>query len=316
MAIFNPAELDFGNEKFSMIVYGAPGVGKTTLAASAPKPILFDLDKGVRRVKAEHRPMTSRVDTYEELLNDLKSEAVKDCDTVIIDTGGALISLMQDYAMRKDPVNRTKSGTISQKGFGAVKAEFVRLTGWLKTKLNKNIIYVFHAIEEKNKDGNPIQRLLCEGSAKNIVWQPCDFGCYLYKNGDKTVAGFSPTDEYFAKGCYGITGVIDVPFGNGIKNDFLTRLFEKANETIAEDGEYFKEEKAEYEKAMEQGKALIETVDSPEKALIVGNQLKDLNHHLTSLVELKQVFKDKLNELGYAWDKGNKCYIATAKAEG
>ena len=204
---------------------------------------------------------------------------------------------------------------ISQKGFGAVKSEFVRLTGWLKTTLNKNIIYVFHAVEEKNKDGAAIQRLLCEGSAKNIVWQPCDFGAYLYKNGDKTVAGFSPTDEYFAKGCYGIKGVVEIPFGEGIKNDFLTRLFERANKTLADESEYFKEEKEAYDAAMEQGKALIDAIDTPEKDMKVGEDMKTLNHSLTSLAELRQIYKDRIKELGYVWDGIKKAYVAQQKKE-
>lgn len=313
MAIFTPAQLDFSDEKFSMIVYGAPGVGKTTIASSAPNPIVIDLDKGIRRVKAEHRPVFSRVNTYEELMADLQSPEFQQFETIVIDTGGALISLLQEYVMRKDPVNKTKGGTISQKGFGAVKAEFVRLINWLKTSLNKNIIFVFHAVEEKNKDGAAVQRLLCEGSAKNIVWQPCDFGAYLFKNGDKTVAAFSPTDEYFAKGCYGITGIMEVPFGDGVKNDFLTRLFEKANKTLAEESEFFKEEKATYDEAMEKGKELIEAIDTPDKAMKVGEDIKKLHHSLTSLAELRQIWKDKIKSLGYVWNSEKKAYVATEK---
>lgn len=312
MAIYNPAELDFGNdEKFSMIIYGAPGVGKSTLAASAPKPVLFDLDRGIRRVKAQHRPATSLVNTYEELLADMQSPEMADFETIIIDTGGALINLMKDYVMRKDSVNKTKSGSISQKGYGAVKDEFSRLTDWLKLTLRKNIIYVFHTVEEKNKD-IVTQRLLCDGSAKNIVWQPCDFGAYLYKDGNQTVAGFSPTDEYFAKGCYGVSGVLEIPFGETVINNFLTKLFEHANKTLAEDREYFEAEREKYEAAMAEGKKLIEAIKTPADATKVTNNLKAINHCLTSLAELRQIFKDKLKDLGIAWESAEKCYKFTA----
>ncbi len=254
MAIFKPAEETFSNQRFSAIIYGAPGVGKTTLAYSAPNPILIDLDKGVQRIRAQHRKDYIRVAQYEELLSDLESEELKPYDTIILDTGGAAITLMQDYVMRKDPINKTKSGTISQKGYGAIKAEFQRLTNWLKTVLGKNIIYVFHSVEEKNKDGAVIQRLLCEGSAKNIVWQPCDFGGYVFMNGDQRMIGFTPTDEYFAKGCYGIQGVRKVPtLGVMDKNDYITRLFAEANSNIAKDNEFFQEEQEEYERVMAQG---------------------------------------------------------------
>lgn len=154
MAIYQPSQETFNNQRFSAILYGAPGVGKTTLAVSAPNPILIDLDKGIQRIRAQHRPPFSRVSTYEELLEDLKSDELKAFDTIVIDTGGSLITLLQDYVMRKDPVNKTKSGTISQKGYGAVKLEFQALTNRFKTVYDKNIIYVFHSVEEKNKDGS------------------------------------------------------------------------------------------------------------------------------------------------------------------
>lgn len=317
MAIFKPEDLPLQEQKFSMIIYGAPGVGKTTLAASAPNPILFDLDKGIQRIRAQHRPLVSRVSRYEELIADIKSETVSECDTIIIDTGGALITLLQDFAMRKDPVNKTKSGSISQKGFGAVKQEFVNLTNNLKTNLNKNIIYVFHSTEEKNKEGNPIQRLMCEGSAKNIVWQPCDFGAYLYKSGDKTFAGFTPTDEYFAKGCYGISGVRAIPFGDNVKNDFLKLLFDEANANIQADNDFFAKEKEAYEKALSLGKELIASIDSPETATTVAEKVgKGIEHSLTSKEELRQILREKIVELGYIWDKEKLAYVGTKNPEG
>jgi len=211
--------------------------------------------------------------------------------------------------MRKDVVNKTKSGTISMKGFGAVKSEFIALTNKLKTLYNKNIIYVFHSQEEKDKDGIAIQRLLCEGSARNIVWQPCDFGCYLHMRNGKRVAGFSPTDEYFAKGCYGIEGLVEIPTLNDTDtNDFLTRLFEKARNNIAKESEFFEAEKIEHGKIMEQGKALVEKVVDEQTANNFADEFKKLTHKLTSEVEIKAVFKEKLTSLGIAWDKQKMTY--------
>ena len=42
--------------------------------------------------------------------------------------------------------------------------------------------------------------------------------------------------------------------------------------------------------------------------------MKAINHCLTSLVELRQIFKDRLIELGYVWDSAEKRYKST-KAE-
>ena len=107
MPIFKPSMETFSNQRFSAIIYGAPGTGKTTLACSAPNPILIDLDKGMQRIRAQHRVDFIRVDNYEQLLEDLESPELKAYDTITIDTGGSLITLMQDYVMRKDSVNKT-----------------------------------------------------------------------------------------------------------------------------------------------------------------------------------------------------------------
>ena len=209
--LVTPENMTFDNKKFSMILYGSPGVGKTTLAVSAPDPLLIDFDRGMSRIKAQHRKAAIFCDTYEEVLKDLSSPDLKNYQTIVVDTGGSFITFLQDWAMRADPkVNRQKNGAISLKGFGAVKSEFIRFTNYVKDTLNKNLIYVFHSQEQIDKDGNPQQRLMCEGAAKNIVWTPCDFGGYLQMIGDRRDICFTPEQEFFAKGCHGIKGHIRV----------------------------------------------------------------------------------------------------------
>jgi hypothetical protein len=309
--IKQPNEMNFNDKKFSMIIYGSPGTGKTTLACSAPKPFLIDLDKGVSRIKAQHRVITSFIDKYEELENDFNSDDFKNCETVIIDTGGALITYLQDYVMRKDgAVNKTKAGSISIKGFGAVKQEFIGLTNKLKTIYNKNVIYVFHSQEEKDKDGSPMQRLLCEGAARNIVWQPCDFGAFIYIRNGGRVAGFTPTDEYFAKGCYGVNGLREIPtLTDSGKNDYLTRLFDEARKNIAEESVYHEGQRKLYDEAMKQGADLVAIVTDIETVKGFGEKFKAIPHALTSEAEIKAMFNTKIAELGIKWDRDKKEWV-------
>lgn len=312
--IIRPEEMNFNNKKFSMIIYAAPGTGKTTVACSSPKPFLIDLDKGISRVKAQHRCIASMINKYEDLEEDFKSPEFKECETVIIDTGGALITYLQEYVMRKDLANKTKSGTISMKGFGAVKQEFIALTNKLKTLYNKNIIYVFHSQEEKDKDGAPVQRLLCEGSARNIVWQPCDFGGYMSMKDNKRIISFTPTDEYFAKGCYGVNGTLEIPtLSDNTKNDFLTKLFDTARANISNESKYFEAEKQAYNEVLKQGEELVENVKTLQDANDFGLKFKTLNHHLTSEVEIKSMFRDRLEQLKIVYDKDKKAYIQKAE---
>lgn len=308
--IKQPIDMTFSDKKFSMIIYGSPGLGKTTTALSAPDPILIDFDRGISRVKAYHRKPTMICDTYEEVLNDIESPEVRDCQTIIIDTGGSFVTYLQDWAMRINPaVNRQKNGALSLKGFGAVKQEFQRFTNHVRDVLNKNVIYVFHSDEQKDKDGNPMQRLQCEGAARNLVWQPCDLGGYMQMVGTKRVMSFTPTDEFFAKGCYGIDGQREIPtIGINDRNDFLTRLFDEAKANIAAENEAFAPIKAQYDTVMVEVHKIVDDVKTVEEANEAAGKLPKLDHALTSKKEASALLSNKAAALGFIWDKSVKEY--------
>ena len=304
MAVVQPYEMNFSDKKFSMIISGSPGIGKTTLALSAPNPVLIDFDKGISRVNAQHRKTTIVSDTYEEILKDLNSPEVAAAETIIIDTGGSLISYLQDWAMRSNPsTNKLKNGSISRIGYGVVATEFNHFTERLKVAMNKNVIYIFHTVEEKDRD-TVKQRLLCEGKARNTVWQPCDLGCYMQMAGEERILGFTPTEEYFAKGCYGISGTRKIPnLGANTPNDFLTRLFEEARKNIADESKVFEKDKEQHDAAMKEVSLIIETIKDAETANRAAEAMKGVKHALTSNRESRALFRAKLSELGLVYNK-------------
>lgn len=303
--IKQPIDMTFSDKKFSMILYGSPGVGKTTLALSAPDPVIIDFDRGMSRVKAQHRKTTIVCANYEEVLSDIESPEVAACQTIIIDTGGSFVTFLQDWAMRSNPaVNKQKNGSISLKGFGAVKSEFNRFTSYIKDVLNKNVIYVFHSEEKTDKDGNTQQRLMCEGAAKNIVWTPCDFGGYVQMIGDSRVVCFTPEQEYFAKGCHGIAGRYTVPqLGPTDQNDFLTKLFDKAKKSIEDENQVFAPLKEQYDAAMAQVAEILASITDIETANAAAAKIPTLDHALTSKKEASAMLKAKTSELGLIWSR-------------
>lgn len=311
MAVIQPDQMDFSSKKFSMIISGSPGIGKTTLALSAPDPILIDVDRGISRVQARHRKPAIIGDTYEEILQDITaSPEAKAAQTLIMDTGGAFVTLLQDWAMRQNPsLHRQKNGAISLKGFGAVKTEFTRFTNLLQYTMDKNIIYVFHTLEERDGDTTK-QRLMCEGAARNIVWQPCDLGCHLQLVGDKRFIGFTPTEQYFAKGCYGIKGLIEVPeLTDDAPNNLISLLFERARKNIAAESQYFAAEKDRYHAAIRQADALIDSVVDGESAVKAGQEIKKITHALTSEREARAKLSEKIKALGLKWDRERREYV-------
>lgn len=307
-----PEEMTFTDKNFSMILYGPPGIGKTTLALSAPDPILIDFDHGISRVKAQHRKATMVCKTYEEVLSDVERPEIASFRTFVIDTGGSFVTYLQDWAMRTNPAqNRQKNGALSLKGFGAVKQEFQRFTGYVRDVMRKNIIYVFHSDEQKDKDGNPIQRLLCEGAVRNIVWQPCDFGGYMQMIGTRRVISFTPETEFFAKGCYGIEGQREIPtLRQTDTNDFLTRLFEEARSNIEADNEAFAPVREQYKQTMQSVRDALDAVTDAQTATDAASYVASLTHVLTSQKEARALLKEKTDSIGLKWNKETGKYEA------
>ena len=306
MAIVKPENMDFSNKNIIMIISGLPGVGKTTLALSSPDVMLIDTDEGVSRVKPEHRKDSSICATYEELLSDVKAAEGR-YKTIVIDTAGALIELMKEWAMRTDPSANKKSGGFSIQGYGIIKSEFLRLSAELRKKFN--VVFLFHANREKNGEED-FYDIVCEGATKTLVWQPADLGAYMHMvNGDRYL-GFTPTMNYNAKSAYGIKGLVKVPeLENDDLNDFLTKLFEQVKKNIALESEDLKPQKEQYDKAMSAGMKLVNGIDNPEKAIPALETIRKLEHGLTSQKELESAFKAKVKELGYEYNKKEKTYV-------
>jgi hypothetical protein len=305
MAVKRPAELDFSDKKFMVIISGQPGLGKTTLALSAPKPFLFDVDNGIVRVKAEHRCVTSTTASYEELLGDMDTPEYKEAESIVIDTGGTLVQLMKEWAKKQD----AKAAKDGRAMYGVIKSEFDRLCWHIRSHDRKHLVVVFHTTEQVK--GDTIQtRLSCEGSTKDIVWTPADFGGHMFMLGNRRMIGFTPTEEYFAKGCFGVSGVRAVPeLKPGQKNTFLADLFREAQQSINQEMEVYAVEREAYRSAMEAGKAEIARVCDAQSAMQVREALAGLSHALTSRAELSELFKAKVKAAGLKWDKEAKCYV-------
>lgn len=310
MAIIRPESMDFSKQTFSAIIYGSPGVGKTTLALSAPNPVLIDFDHGISRVRAAHRAPTIICENYEEVLADVKSPEMKEFETIVIDTGGSFVTYLKDWAMRVKGAKQKNGEFNSLKGFGYVKSEFASFTDYIKTVLNKNVIYVFHSQEQADKDGNPTQRLMCEGSVRNTVWNPCDFGGYVQMIGAQRVICFSPEQEYFAKGTHGIIGRIPIPIlESTTPNDFMTRLFDQARKSIIEESDANTKERKKYDEVMGDVKAVLEAVTDEDTANQALDTISGFEHALTSKKEAGAMLNAKAKELGLKYSKDAGCYI-------
>lgn len=306
--IRNPNEIQEGAKKIRMLIAGYPGIGKSTLALSAPRPLHIDVDFGIDRIEPRYRKPYIQPKSYDEILEDLTPLNVKDFDTLVFDTGGKLISLMSQWAIKKDVKYGQRDGSLSLKGYGFIGREFQRLMDYCFYELDKHIVVVFHAIEEKDGDNTRL-RIKVEGQTKNNVWEPMDLGGFVEIQGNNRTIGFSNCERYFAKGTRGIHGVWQVPeLGPDKPNDFLTRLFAQYNALSAAEVAQNVEEQEAYEAAMAEGREIVAGITDADSATAAMSKIKAVKHALTSKKEVNAAFNARIKELGLFYDKVLKKY--------
>ena len=308
--IRNPNDLHDGEKKIRMLIAGYPGIGKSTLALSAPNPLHIDVDFGIDRIEPRYRKPYIQPKSYDEILEDLTPVNLQDFDTLVFDTGGKLISLMSLWAIKKDPKYGQRDGSLSLKGYGFVGKEFVRLMDYCFYELDKHIVIVFHATEEKDGDNTRL-RIKVEGQTKNNVWEPMDLGGFVEMYGKDRTIGFSNCERYFAKGTRGISGVMKIPtLTPASPNDFLTKLFAEYNAKAAAEVEQNTADQAAYEDAMVKGSAIIAEIKDADTANVAMPKYQAINHALTSNKELGVLWNKKVKECGLFYDKVLKKYTA------
>lgn len=314
--IRNPNEIQDAEKKIRMLIAGYPGIGKSTLALSAPRPLHIDVDFGIDRIEPRYRKPYIQPSSYQEILDDLTAENLQNFDTLVFDTGGKLISLMSLWAIKKDPKYGQRDGSLSLKGYGFVGKEFVRLMDYCFYQLHKNIVIVFHAVEEKDGDNTRL-RIKVEGQTKNNVWEPMDLGGFIEVYGNDRTIGFSNCERYFAKGTRGIYGVRKIPaLAPNSPNDFLTKLFAEYNTISKAEIERQAAQKAAYDTAMEAGKQVIDGITNADTANAAMSQYKAIEHALSSKRELDVLWNQKIKACGLIFDKEAKQYTAAEDSKG
>lgn len=226
MMITKPGNVT-SNLTFTGLIYGQPGVGKTTLALSASNPILIDIDHGMYRIEARHQKDSLQVEKYTDILDLLKSDEIKNYDTIVFDTLGKLVDRICDYVATTNPKLRQADGALAIKGWGVVKVTFANLIKIIQG-LNKSTIFVAHESEEKDGDVTK-KRPDVSGSARKDIVKELDFLGYMEMIAGKRTISFNPNEKYYAKNSCGLYDIIEIPsFASGAPNTFIVDKIEKA----------------------------------------------------------------------------------------
>lgn len=181
-----------------VMVYGDPGIGKTTLANTAPKPLVLDFDRGSHRASLHQQVV--QFESWGDLLQSRTQldALLNECETIVVDTVGTLLDSINSYLIETQPMLAKNSIKL----WGELKKSFQEFFAPLRAR-NKNIIFIAHA-KEKEEGDYRIKRPLIQGSSYDLLMQTCDLiGYYSMRNNVRTLT-FDLSDTIVAKNCAGI----------------------------------------------------------------------------------------------------------------
>ncbi len=196
LKIIKPTETIL-TDNLIIVLFGQPGVGKTSLGFSTNKPLLFDFDLGSQR--ALGRKDVVQVKQWSDVA-DLEAKDLIGFDTIIVDTAGRLLECMEIDIKNTNPkmINRMNGG-LSLPGYGLLNSMFKNFMLKLKS-YGKDIILVCHDKEDKQGE-NLYVRPDAIGSSRVELTKMADLMGYMYMNGRKRCVDFNPTENHLGKNC-------------------------------------------------------------------------------------------------------------------
>lgn len=292
------------------MIYGQAGMGKSTVALSAPKPLLLDFDNGVKRMNMAH---LENIDTVQVTSwNDVQLVLQEDLSvyqTIVVDTIGKMMDFIITY----------KCGTRqpSIRDWGGINAEFSWMTRTLSS-LKKHIIFVAHRDTRKEGDDTVFIPALREKSYNSIVTE-LDLLGYLEMKSERGVQRrtitFDPTSRNDGKNTCNLPSVMEVPTildknGNPTtKNDFISTRIIAPYLTMLQSK---KAEQEAYNKVLSDITGRLELVADAASANDFIAHIDDFNHVGSSKMKASMMLAAKAKELGLIFNKETKTYSDAA----
>lgn len=290
-----------------MMLYGSAGAGKTTLALSAPKPLLLDFDGGVKRVNNAHLDGVDivQVSSWNDI-KELMSEDLSAYESIVVDTVGKMMDYIISYKCgARQPQIRD---------WGGINQEFSWFTRSL-SDLSKHIVFVGHRDTRKDGDDAVFIPALREKNYNAIVTDLDLLGYVEMRTVNGTTARtvtFDPTPRNDGKNTCNLPSVMSIPInvdsnGNAKgKNDFIQRIISSYSKML----ETKQESARAYTKVTSEIKEAIEEITDAQSATAFIGIIDNFNHVGSSKEYARQMLTKKAAELRIKYDKDSKQYVA------
>lgn len=300
-----PYEIKTEGISLKILIYGQPGIGKSTIALSMPKPVLIDCDNGVHRIQVVHRTPCLQVSSYAQIQQLLKSNELAPFETIVFDTAGKLLDYMGIDILKENAKNGKLSGGLSQSGYGVRKTWFNDLLKQVST-MGKHLMFVAHEKEEKRGE-DIVLRPEIGGSSGGDLMKELDLVGYMEAQGKVRTISFYPTDRFYAKNSARIDDRLEVPtLVKGAPNDYMAQVVNKVKAAIEEESE----DTAKYNGLMVSLRAQVEGVGNTKAANAVLKNLSKTAHIWDSKQKSWALLRERARELGIEYSKEEKCFIS------
>lgn len=282
-----------------MVIYGQPGVGKSSFGFTAENPLLLDFDKGAYRSK--QRKDTLDISSWKDIIELMRTpDVMADYKTIVVDTTGRCLDFLTQYIIAESPKFGNKNGNLTMQGWGELKILF---TQWLKQlrMLGKDIILVAHEREDKEGD-NTRKRPDMQGGSYAELLKVADLIGYLSMENNRASINFTPCDAFYAKNAANIQtqyipSYVDVP-------NFAAKLLSFAKAELSSMSE----------DSTKVTKAVIEWTDTLEGMTTLA-EINQIYKGVRSIddnaikAQVIAVFTNRVNKLGFEYDKELKEFI-------
>jgi hypothetical protein len=231
-------------------ITGDSGMGKTTLAASFPKPLFIRAEDGLQAIPAAQRPdALPLVRTVDELWQQLTMvlQEQHDYQTLVIDSVTALERMFVQHVIESDP-KQPKSINQAMGGYGAGLAavaglhQRVRRAAGKANERGMHVVFIAHADTETIElpDSDPYTRYSLRLSKKSVAPYVDDSDLVGFiklqtfymgdgdrkkaiSNGDRVLVTYA-TAASVSKNRFGITSDIPVVAGQNPLINFVPSL--------------------------------------------------------------------------------------------
>jgi hypothetical protein len=282
------------------LIFGQPGIGKTSLGYSCRDPLLRDYDRGAHR--AANRRDTLLIESWADVVASNDAAVLAPYASVVEDTVGRCLDFITANIAETEP-KKAPGGNLSLQGFGALKTRFRQHIVTLRTQ-GKDVLLIAHDKEDKDGDTRIVRPDITGGSYSEVM-KVADFVGYLSMNGRDRVLDFNPTDRWVGKNPAG-WAPFKVPAVTKATT-FMAELYDRGREALGK----ISDESATVAALVADWRTRLANMTTPKELTDAIKPANELS--ATVMPQVKKLMKDRAEALHFTFDPQAHAFVAPSE---